>query len=152
MNPKAKPSKTNVDKNRIRLLALVHIALKDLGIDDDLYRLILQEEFGVESSKNLTNRELTRLVDRFAASGFRSRPRVTSASHAQCEALRERIGQELLRTDLDAVRYRRLTLKMCGTEDVKWCRDVTRLKRLAAVLRSIANRGTGEPENRGAGN
>jgi len=140
MTPKPAQQKTHVDKHRIRLLALVHVAAKALGLDDDLYRLVLREEFGVESSKQLTNAELVRLVERFAAKGFISRPRPKDTENAQCEALRERIGQELLRTDLDAVRYRKLVMKVCGVEKIEWCRDLNKLKRLAAILRSIADR------------
>ena len=132
--------KGRCDPERRSLLAKVHIAKKDLNVDEALYRMILREEYGVESAKDLNNRELGQLVARFEEKGWEARttkngPRTTA--HDQCEALRERIGQELLQSKLTPERYRGLVKKICRVEDVKWCRNVDRLKKLVAVIRRI---------------
>lgn len=53
---------------RKSLLAKVHIAKKQLGLDDDAYRAILAR-FRVESSKDLDMKGLEKLVDHMAKLG-----------------------------------------------------------------------------------
>jgi len=67
-------------------LALVHVAKKDLGLDDEAYRDILHVEAGVTSARDLTPSGLERVLARFREMGWpgpgrrtggwrRSRPR-----------------------------------------------------------------------------
>lgn len=58
--------------NRRGLLAKVHIAKKDLGLPDDLYRDTLDQLFGVRSSGDLTNKQLSALLDHFSSKGWQS--------------------------------------------------------------------------------
>lgn len=51
-------------------LALVHVAKRDLGLTDEVYRDILHVETGRESSKDLDRRGLDKLLARFASMGF----------------------------------------------------------------------------------
>lgn len=53
-------------------IALVHLAAKQLGFDDDLYRAILIAHGGVDSAKNLDARGFERVMAYFTAHGFRS--------------------------------------------------------------------------------
>ena len=46
----------------------------------------------------------------------------------QVEALKERIGQEVLNSDLTELRLRGLVRKICGVDDLQWCGDAVRLK------------------------
>lgn len=50
--------------------ALLHIAKAQLGITDEDYRALLKAEGGVESSSDLDNRGLNRVLKRFAKLGF----------------------------------------------------------------------------------
>jgi len=129
--------------HRNALLAKVHIAKKELGLDDDLYRVILQDEFGVESAADLRVEELEGLVARFKAKGWQSRPggRSYNTKTAQAEALRDRARQAALHTALNEKRFRGLVKKICGVDDIEWCGEAVRLKRLVAVIESIAKRG-----------
>jgi phage gp16-like protein len=129
---------------RRALLAKVHIALKDLGIDDDLYRLILREEFGVASSAALSARELEALIARFESKGWkpsRTPKSKAQSAQAQVDALKERIGQKLIYSDFDETRLRGLVRRICGVDDLRWCGDAVRLKRLLAVIGSMMERG-----------
>lgn len=56
------------------LSAQIHIARKDLALTDDAYRDTLRLNFGVESSKSLTNQQAKALVELFKAKGFRPKP------------------------------------------------------------------------------
>ncbi len=58
------------DNGRRALLAKVHLAKKDLRLDDDTYRAILERETGRRSSADCTVEELERLVAHFRAQGF----------------------------------------------------------------------------------
>lgn len=53
-------------------IALVHLAAKRLGFDEDLYRTILKVHGGVESATHLDNPGFERVMAYFTAHGFRS--------------------------------------------------------------------------------
>ena len=140
-------TKKTVSSQRRGLLAKVHIAKKELGVFDDDYRDILRREFGVTSSAALADRELESLVDYFISKGWKpqrseargQRPEEKKA--AQAAALKERIGQELLHSDMTAERLRGLVRKICGVDDLQWCGDAVRLKKLLAVIGNMLDRG-----------
>ena len=126
-------SQNSFQRDRRALLAKAHIAKKDLCLDDALYRDILKAEFGVDSAAELSNRELEQLVARFEVKGWRAK----SGSRTQVEALKERIGQELLHSEFTERRLRGLVRKICSVDDLRFCHDARRLKRLLAVIRRI---------------
>lgn len=68
-----KPGKSN--PQRRALLAQVHIAKKDLGLDDELYRSILEELFGERSAGKLNIAQLITLRDHLKDSGWKNGPR-----------------------------------------------------------------------------
>lgn len=53
-----------------QLLAKVHIAKKELGLDDEVYRAILRRLTGQESAKGLTVRELDTVLVEFQRLGW----------------------------------------------------------------------------------
>lgn len=59
------------DKARRATLAKVHIAKKELRLDEDDYRAILLEETGHHSAGYCTVEQLHRLLERFKALGFK---------------------------------------------------------------------------------
>lgn len=54
-----------------KLIQLIHIAKHKLGIDEDTYRMILQNETGKNSCKAMTINELMRVYDHFEQAGFK---------------------------------------------------------------------------------
>jgi phage gp16-like protein len=54
-----------------RLIALVHIAKKDLGLCEDDYRGIILDVAGVASAKDCSEGDLIKLVERFKARGWK---------------------------------------------------------------------------------
>lgn len=151
MNGKA--NKRNLGDHRRALLAKVHIAIKDLDMDDADYRDILDREFGVKSARHLSNRELADLVGYFESKGWASRQkgkrgqtrRQGYGGPAQAEVLKEKARNMLDRVVDDGLvgNPRGLVRKICGVDDLDWCGEAVRLKRLLAVLGSIAERGSG---------
>ena len=64
-----------VDQRRRAMLAKVHVAKKQLQLDEDDYRQILLEESGRTSSADCTEAELERVLKRFEAKGFKPLPK-----------------------------------------------------------------------------
>jgi phage gp16-like protein len=52
-------------------LAKIHIAKKELGLTDDVYRDILRIHFGVDSAKDLKPKQVTVLLNKFRAKGWK---------------------------------------------------------------------------------
>lgn len=52
-------------------LQIIHVALNQLRLDDTAYRAMLKNRYNVESSKNLSYREASELIDHFKRLGFR---------------------------------------------------------------------------------
>lgn len=60
---------------RKSLLAKVHIAKKELGLDDDTYRMILTETVGKNSASKCTERQLIKVVEAFKEKGWKNSPK-----------------------------------------------------------------------------
>lgn len=56
-----------------RLKAQIHIAKKDLALDDDTYRLMLREVTGKDSTAKMTERQLINVVNALKAKGWKPR-------------------------------------------------------------------------------
>lgn len=135
-------------------LALVHVAKKKLGLDDDMYRAILQKLGGVESAKNLDAAGFKVVMEYFNSCGFKS-------------TWRERTYGE--RAGMASPRQVELILKLwreyTGTDDKhalnKWLERTCKLSALAFLtpkaaqdaitgLKKMTRRGAGKPANDGA--
>ena len=60
-------------------IAMIHVAKKQLGLDEDVYRAALKQATGKTSLRAMTKGELVQVVDHFKAKGFKVR-RVTGKS------------------------------------------------------------------------
>jgi hypothetical protein len=84
--------------DRRKLLAKVHIAIKDLGIPDHVYRGILEDLFGKSSAGKLSGPQLVRLVNHFEDLGWgaeergqtRLRPEATARQGSEVGKREER--------------------------------------------------------------
>jgi len=144
---KPKKRKTRIDPLRRGLLAKVHIAIKELGIIEEDYRAILEREFGKVSARDLTMLELQYLVARFEGHGWQPKPG-TRRKQAPREDLKELQAQALRARAADIAaglangerRLAGLVAGICGVDRLEWCRDVRKLKRLVAVIESVARK------------
>jgi phage gp16-like protein len=143
------PSKGGHKTTEVRrgLLATVHIAAKELGIEDVDRRDIMLNLFGVESSKALSDGDLRRLLDYFGTKGWKARGRRSEVRDQalkdknQAEAFRHRARALIEKAENEGLvtSARGLIKKVCGVDNLDWCRDAGRLKRLLAVLESICH-------------
>lgn len=76
MTARAVPARFDAaDAKRRRLIAVVHVAKKQLGLNDDDYRAVLLRVGGRRSAAELTDRQLADVVAEFERKGFTSKAR-----------------------------------------------------------------------------
>ena len=77
---------------KLNLIKLIHVAITKLGLDDDVYRDILESTTGKTSSKLLTPAQLEAVLDRLKQLGFEVESNKTGvknlASDAQSKLIR----------------------------------------------------------------
>lgn len=151
----AKPATYAPDPRKRSLLAMVHIAPKQLDMDDDDYRAVLLRETGCMSAKDCTVQQLDKLMAEFRRLGFSStanRPgrkvQPPRADHALARKARvmwislahlcaiETTPQAAIKSDkaLEAFAKRQL-----GCERLQWA-DQTQGDKLIEALKAIAIR------------
>lgn len=54
------------------LIAKIHIAKKDLGLDEDTYRLIIKQAVNKASAKDCTDKQLLTVLEVFKSKGWQS--------------------------------------------------------------------------------
>lgn len=57
-----------------KYIQLIHVAKSKLGLDDDVYRDILNNETGKNSTKDMNISELIRVLNRLKSNGFTVQP------------------------------------------------------------------------------
>jgi len=119
------------EKRRKAMLAKIHIAKTDLGLEDHVYRDVLEREFDKRSAAKLTLAQLDTLLGIFRAWGWQS-PRDKKAA-----ALKYKARAMAARIENGEKRLIGLTKKICGVDRLEWCRDPARLERLLAALGKI---------------
>jgi phage gp16-like protein len=129
-----KKSPNKLQKQRNGLLAVIHIAKKSLGLDDDTYRSVLGN-WGVTSSAALSIPEMEELVNYFQGKGFRVVGKKKTDRSGQIEALRDRILTETLLLENGGARLAGLVKSKAGVERLEWCRSVPKLRQILRILK-----------------
>ena len=91
---------------RNALIRVIHVAKRELALDDDAYRDLLQRASGKRSCKDLSNDQLKDVLRAFKKAGFTSTRRSTRADTAHARKIR---ALWLSLFELDVVRDRRET-------------------------------------------
>lgn len=73
--------------DRRALYAKTSIAQKDLAIEEDTFRLLLQKRYGLTSRKDMSDTQLIDLVEHFKSKGFK--PKAITKTHRKMAAGRE---------------------------------------------------------------
>ncbi len=130
---------TEYKEGRRRELAKIHIAKKQLGLDDATYRAILMNIAGVESSADLDAKSRKRVIAHFVSSGFQptrgktphpGTPHNFQSGNSRQLRLIEALLSELQKpwSYADAIAKR-----MYGVERIAWCKP----KHLNAVISAL---------------
>lgn len=137
-----KSSNNKIQRRRHGLLALVHIAKRELALRDDEYRDVLKY-WGVKTSAEMSIPELEELVKYFESLGFKkkvSADRELGSGVGQITALRERVRVEAGKLNNGEQRLKGLVKKIAKAEDLMSCRDVKKLKQILKVVRLLQDR------------
>jgi len=131
-----------LQERRHKLLALVHIAKKEIPLSDDEYHDVIAY-WGVRSSADMSIPELEALVKYFESLGFKKKvpdPRDPGSGVGQIKALQERIKEEAGKLNNGEDRLKGLVKKIAKKNDLKACRNIKKLKQLLKVIRLLQNR------------
>jgi hypothetical protein len=137
-----KSSNNNIQRRRHGLLALVHIAKRELALRDDEYRDVLKY-WGAKTSAEMSIPELEELVTYFESLGFKrkvSADRKLGSGIGQITALQERVRVEAGKLNNGEQRLKGLVKKIAKAEDLMSCRDVKKLKQILKVVRLLQDR------------
>lgn len=72
--------KTDIRTQRARLVKLIHVARRELDMDEDTYRLMLQNVGGADSTMRMELGKLKAVVDHLKAKGFKVRAKAQPAT------------------------------------------------------------------------
>lgn len=121
-------------------IRLIQIAKRQLNMDDDVYRGLLQEIGGVDSSTKLDAAGRGRLLDRFARLGFVSKARAKRAAKGSMNAAPDRAG---LLDKIDALLMSQgrdrsyiepgMVKRICKVDSLAFCTPEKLVKLVAAL-------------------
>ncbi len=132
-------------KRRNALLAKIHIAVHQLGLDDDTYRDILQSRYRVRSAGKLAEWQMLDLLNDFRAKGWndKSAPPATRAQPINIaidrEALIGKIEALLAEARRPWAYAHAMAKRMFGSDRLEWLAP-DQLHRLVAALMIDARR------------
>jgi phage gp16-like protein len=129
---------TDNHEQRRKDLAMIHLAKKDLGLDDDMYRDILQQCCGVESSAELDQPNRRKLLAFFRGRGWgrkdprHNRPKNMNAPDRsrllkKIEALLTESGRPWSYADA-------LAKRICKVDSLTFCKPEHLSKIIAALV------------------
>ena len=144
---RGKMSPNRLQQQRNGLLALVHIAKKELGLTDDEYHACITA-LGAGSAGALSIPELERLMKHFKKMGFVKKPAIKGPKRwkfdqGQVTALQDRIRSTVQDMENGEARMTGLVKAKCGVDDLRFCRDVKKLKQVLRILTLIKEQGKG---------
>lgn len=130
-------------------LSKIHIAKKDLGLDEDTYRALLARVAGVRSAKDLNARQMGAVLRELERLGWTAKPTSTAGRKAPTptadrQKLIGKIEAFLAEAKRSWAYADGMALRMFKIERVEWL-DTGQLHRLAAALTYDARR-HGRPE------
>lgn len=127
-------------KQRRGLLAKIHIAKVQMGLNEGEYEMILRA-FKVATAADMTIAQLENMVKMLKSYGWKEiSRRKTGTNPDQIIALRARCVQAAREISNGDKRLLGLAEKICGTSQLVWCHSVPKLERLLAVLARIKER------------
>lgn len=131
---------TSTKNQRTKQLAAIHAAKRDLGLDDDAYRLMLMNVAGVDSAAGLDAAGRQQVLDHLRKSGWSRRPRKRVAEHPGTphtidrDEMLQKIGAQLADMGLPWAYADAIAKQQTGIERLAWVRDRDDLAGVIAAL------------------
>jgi len=134
---------TTQDALRRSQLAQIHIARKDLGLDEDTYRAMLMDVAGVDSSAKLNAKQRKDVLARFESKGWKNKKHRTPEVTAEKAPYIRKIGALLADMKLSWSYANGIAKQMFKKQRVQWCEA----DQLRAVVAALAKEQTKRREN-----
>lgn len=134
-----------VSAQRRAMMAKVHLAKKDLGLEDDDYRAVLERETGKRSAKDCSHAELEAVLAAFERQGFKPKaraPRGRPATHGvarKARALWISLWQLGVVRDPSETALERFARRQLHVDRLQWA-DQSRGNALIEALKTMAER------------
>jgi len=129
--------KLNPEAARKSELAMIHVAKKSLGLEDDVYRSILIKITGKDSSSELDARGRKALIDHFKSLGFKvvakRAGRARPAGVGDRQLYVRKIEAQLTAAGRPWAYADALAKRICGIERIDWCEPADLLKIITAL-------------------
>lgn len=136
------------------LLSRIHIAKKDLGMDDDTYRAMLKTTTGKTSCAKMCVRELVAVMARLRELGFRDSPAKRHGQRPSVGADRQALIGKIEALLADQGRHWHyadaIAKRVCKKDRSTFCTPGD-LARIVAALEYDARRKARQPGDEGAG-
>ena len=129
---------------RQKMISKIHIAKKQLDLDDDVYRDLLAQATGKRSCKDMTDNELAAVLNLlqqkgFGADGGAKGYQRTPLHFAEQGAMMRKIGALLAQIGKSWAYAHGIARKMFGVETVQRC-DAEQMRKVLAALNYQARR------------
>lgn len=149
--------KTKADQTRDREIKLIHVARRELGLDEETYRAMLQNVAGVTSSSSLDWRGRQKVLEHLKTAGFKVKSKAAPAGAAGKPAGDPQYGKILalwsalhtagaVRVKTEAA-LRGYILRTTGLADYQFCNSaqvVTVIESLKKWLARVERTATGD--------
>lgn len=133
------------DPRRRSMLAKVHVAKKELGLDETAYGDVLFRETGHSSSANCSDAELVKLLDAFKRMGWQAKPKHPRPRIADHKPARKARALWISLGHLGAIEnpsekaLEAFAKRQLGCDTLQWA-DQTMMFRLIEALKAMALR------------
>lgn len=139
------PARNLVDPRRRVLIAKVHVAKKELGLDDTAYGDILFRVTGQGSSADCNDAQLVTLIDEFKRQGWQAKPKAPKSRVADHKTARKARALWISLGHLGAVQntsekaLEAFAKRQLGCDRMQWA-DQTMMFKLIEALKAMALR------------
>ena len=129
--------------NRHKMLAKIHIAKKQLGMNDDCYREMLKQVAGVKSAKELDLSGFDKVLRHLKQVGFKARSKAQYPGrphNADSQRQIKKIEALLADNNLSWKYADAIAARMFGIKKIAWCLPPQLSKIITALIKQHGDR------------
>jgi len=134
---------TDFSLRRNKQLAMIHLAKKDLGLDDETYRAMLKNVADVTSASELTAYGLGQVIEHLRAKGWEPKVKARPRPAEDRVRLVKKIRRLLMNDNRPDAYADGMSAHMFGVDKFEWC-NPEQLKKIVAALAIDARRRRGK--------
>lgn len=133
------------DKRRNKDLGMIHVAKKELGLDEDVYRGILKQVCNVDSAKDLDQPGRNKLMAFFRGKGFGKKDYTKGKPHNMQAPGRKRQLAKIEALLAEAGRpwayVNGMVKRMCKVDKLEFCTPAHLSKIISALMKDAKRHG-----------